>query len=141
MQKIKYLKSGAMSESSLQKAVLQWANLHPQLKNAVIHIPNEGKRTSHYGKPLKDMGMRRGVSDLFIALQRHGYGGAWIELKSKDGVLSQAQEVFLNDMAMHGYFTHTCYSLDEAIKIIPNNSLSISPSFMGKIRNSSFSFS
>lgn len=118
MHKIKYLKSGAMSESSLQKAVIQWANLHPNLRGFVIHIPNEGKRTSHYGKNLKDMGMRRGVSDLFIALQRHGYAGAWIELKSKDGILSEDQKEFLDLMAVQGYFTRTCYSLDEAIKII-----------------------
>lgn len=115
---MKFLKSGAMSESSLQKAVIQWVRLHIFLRDVVIHIPNEGKRTARYGKSLKDMGMRAGVSDLFIALQRHGYGGAWIELKSKDGVLSQVQKEFLDDMAVKGYFIHVCYSLDEAINII-----------------------
>lgn len=118
MSKTKYLKSGSISEISIQKAVMQWVRVHPLLRGLVIHFPNEGKRTTHYGKLLKDMGMRRGVSDLFICMQRHGYAGAWIELKSKDGVVSQDQEEFLNDMAMQGYFIRVCYSIKEAINII-----------------------
>lgn len=64
------------------------------------------------------MGMRAGVSDLFIAMQRHGYGGAWIELKSKDGYLTREQKDFLSDMAVHGYFTAVCYSIEETLSII-----------------------
>lgn len=118
MSTIKRLKSGEPSESSIQKAVIEWVRLHSFLRDKVIHIPNEGKRTGRYGKSLKDMGMRAGVSDLFIALPRHGYGGAWIELKSKHGILSEDQKKFLNDMAIQCYFTAVCYSLDETIKII-----------------------
>lgn len=113
-----YLKSGNLSESSIQKAIIKWISLHPSLRNVVIHIPNEGKRTLTFGKSLKDIGMRPGVSDLFIAMMRHGYGGAWIELKSKNGVLSDYQKKFLNDMAEQNYFTKTCYSIEEAIEII-----------------------
>lgn len=112
------LKSGEPSESSIQKSVMEWVNLHPVIKKFIIHIPNEGKRTARYGKSLKDMGMRAGVSDLFIAMMRHGYGGAWIELKSVNGVLSDYQKKFLNNMAEQNYFTKTCYSIEEAIEII-----------------------
>jgi hypothetical protein len=118
MPKTKYLKSGAISENSIQKAVIEWVRLHPVLKTFVIHIPNEGKRTSRYGKSLKDMGMRAGVADLFIAMPRHGYGGGWIELKSKGGILSKAQKEFLEDMTKQCYFTKVCYSIDETIKTI-----------------------
>lgn len=118
MQKTKYLKSGEISEESMQKAVMQWVNLKPKLRNFVIHIPNEGKRTSRYGKCLKDMGMRSGVSDLFIAMPRHGYFGAWIELKSKNGILKAAQKNFMIDMMSKNYFTTTCSSIDTAITMI-----------------------
>jgi VRR-NUC domain len=118
MKKTKYLKSGDISEESIQKAVMQWINLNPILRASVIHIPNEGKRTSSYGKSLKDMGMRAGVSDLFIAMPRHGYNGAWIELKSKNGVLSESQRQFKYDMYRQNYFTETCYSLEETMKFI-----------------------
>lgn len=97
---------------------MEWVRLDPVLRMCVIHIPNEGKRTSRYGKSLKDMGMRPGVSDLFIAMPRHGYSGAWLELKSKNGVLSDAQRQFKKDMQAQNYFTETCYSLEETINFI-----------------------
>lgn len=113
-----YLKSGIISENAIQKAVMQYVNVHPILKKCVIHIPNEGKRTLTYGKHLKDMGMRRGVSDLFIAMPRHGFNGAWIELKSHTGILSKNQRDFLNDMADMNFFTNVSRSVDAALEII-----------------------
>lgn len=118
MYKTKYLKSGEISEESIQKSVIEWINFQPKLRNFVIHIPNEGKRSSRYGKSLKDMGMRPGVSDLFIAMPRHGYYGAWIELKSKNGVLKAAQKNFMIDMMSKNYFATTCHSIDTAITMI-----------------------
>lgn len=114
----KRLKSGDISESSIQKAVMQWVNLNPILRKVVIHVPNEGKRTKSYGKLLKDMGMRSGVSDLFIAMPRHGYGGAWFELKKKNGLITENQRKFLNDMHDQHYFTAICYSIEETIETI-----------------------
>ncbi len=114
----KCLKSGEPSESSIQKAVMEWVNLHAVIKKIVIHIPNEGKRTARYGKSLKDMGMRPGVSDLFIAMQRRGYGGAWIEIKSKNGTLTRRQKEFLKDMEAKNYFTRVCRSIEETIAVI-----------------------
>ena len=118
MSMTKLLKSGEISEESIQKTVMQWVALDPVLRQCVIHIPNEGKRTSRYGKSLKDMGMRPGVADLFIAMPRKGYNGAWIELKSKNGVLSDTQMEFLDDMRNQNYFTNTCHSIEEAIATI-----------------------
>jgi len=83
-----------------------------------MHFPNEGKRSARYGKLLKDMGMRPGVADLFITTARHGFIGAWIELKSINGKLSPVQKLFLEEMSQQNYFTATCWSIDEAIKTI-----------------------
>lgn len=114
----KTLKSGELSENAIQKTVMQWANVHPLLRGFIIHIPNEGKRTSRYGKSLKDLGMRPGVADLFIAMPRHGFCGAWIELKSKNGVLSDAQKAFIRDMIDQHYFTKICRSIEDVIETI-----------------------
>lgn len=115
---MKILKSGKISEEAIHKTVMEWVRAHPYLKGLVLHFPNEGRRTARYGKLLKDMGMRAGVSDLLIAMPRHGFGGAWIELKSEDGILSSPQKAFLEDMNQQNYFTAVCWSIDEAINII-----------------------
>jgi hypothetical protein len=114
----KLLKSGEISEATIQKTVIHWVRLQPKIKKLVIHIPNEGKRSVRYGRLLKDMGMVPGASDLFIAMPSHGFNGAWIELKSKNGVLTPEQADFLNDMSAQNYFTAVCRSIDETIKII-----------------------
>ncbi len=110
--------SNNISEAIIHKTVIQWATLHPYLRKKILHFPNEGKRTPQYGRFLKELGMRAGVADLLITKARHGYHGAWIELKSKDGKLSQVQKEFLEDMKEEGYFTDVCYSIDEAINTI-----------------------
>lgn len=119
----KRLVSGEISEDLIHKTLMEWVHTHPQLKTIakfIMHFPNEGKRTNSFGKLMKSFGMRAGVSDLFIALPRGGYHGAWIELKSKKGRLSQAQVEFLEDMKSQDYFVSVCYSLDEAIMIVTN---------------------
>lgn len=113
-----YLKSGHISENTIHKTVMEWVRLHPRLRGLVIHFPNEGRRTKRYGKLLNDMGMRAGVSDLFIAMGRHGYLGAWIELKSAGGKVSDEQHRFLYDMRQQSYFTVVCWSIEEAVRVI-----------------------
>lgn len=115
------LKSGDIAEVSIHTTVLEWASVDPLIKpyrRFILHYPNESKRTPRYGKLLKRMGMRKGVSDLFIAVPRHGYGGAWIELKSTKGVLSREQKAFLEDMNSQNYYTSVCWSIEETIKTI-----------------------
>lgn len=118
MRIIRGLKSGLVSEQAMHITIMDWVRLHPLLKKLVLHFPNEGRRTLSFGKLLKNMGMRAGVSDLFIAMGRHGYIGAWIELKSQNGVLSSSQKDFLEDMKQQNYFTRVCWSIEEAITII-----------------------
>lgn len=118
MSRLKLLKSGEISEETIHKTVMDWVRSHPILKGLVLHFPNEGRRSARYGKLLKDLGMRAGVSDLLITMQRHGYGGAWIELKSKNGFLSEHQKCFMEDMRQQNYFVSVCWSIEEAIKVI-----------------------
>lgn len=118
MSRVQLLKSGDISEETIHKTVMQWVRAHPIISPLVLHFPNEGRRTKRFGKLLQDMGMRAGVSDLFIAMQKHEFGGAWIELKSSRGYASQFQKDFLQDMSQQNYFTAICWSIDEAINTI-----------------------
>lgn len=108
-----------ISEDDIQKTVMQWVRLQG-LGGVVFHIPNQGKRSMRYGKQLKDMGMRPGVSDLFIARSSGKYHGAWIELKSATGRITPEQKHFLSDMQEEGYFTAICWSIEDAIATIKN---------------------
>jgi hypothetical protein len=115
------LKSGEASEESIHRALMEWVSINPltkQFKDFFIHCPNEGKRSYSYARRLNAIGMRKGVADIFIAVPRRGYGGCWIELKSKKGKLNPDQERFLKDMSSHNYSTYVCYSFEEAVKTI-----------------------
>jgi len=115
---VQYLKSGDIPEINIQKCVMDWVRLNPSISNLIIHFPNEGKRTFSFGKSLKNLGLRKGVSDLFIAMPRHGFGGAWIELKSRNGFLTKYQKLFLKDMDEQNFFTKVCYCIDDTIETI-----------------------
>ena len=111
-------KNGWVSEQSIHLAVMEWVALYPSIFPYILHFPNESPRTPRYGRLLKKMGMRKGVSDLFIALPRHNYHGAWIEIKSEKGRVSPAQKVFLDQMKEVNYYGNITYGMDETIKII-----------------------
>ena len=118
---VRRLNSGEISEEAIQKTVIQWVRSHPYFKGKeglVLHFPSEGARSPVFGKKLKDMGFRAGIADLLIAMPRRGYGGAWLELKSKKGKLSPAQKEFLDNMQQQNYFTAVCYSIEGAIEMI-----------------------
>ena len=118
MPRYKYLKSGELSEESMHKTVIEWVTLQPLIARLVMHFPNEGKRSPRYGKLLKDLGMRPGVADLFIAMGKHDCLGAWIELKTSKGVVSPEQKAFLSAMEQQGYFTTVCRSIEDTIDTI-----------------------
>jgi hypothetical protein len=118
MATIKFNKGGSTPEKSIHLAFMKWVKLYRQLDRFVLHFPNESKRTATYGKLLKDMGMRKGVADLLIAMPRHDYAGAWIEIKNEKGRLSKEQEFFLMDMATQGYLAVMTRGLDETINLV-----------------------
>lgn len=107
-----------LSEKLIHKAVMQWVRLHKDIAPYIFHIPNEGKRDKHYGLLLKRMGMKSGVFDIFIMMPRHGYGGAWIELKRENGKMTSAQKQFELEAQSQNFFTAMCPSIDSAIEMI-----------------------
>lgn len=118
MASIRLNKNGDIPERSIHLAVMQYVRNYPNIAKYVLHIPNESKRTPAYGGLLRAMGMRKGVSDLFIALPRKTHHGAWIELKTTHGKPSKEQLSFLQDMARENYFCEITYGLDEALEVV-----------------------
>lgn len=115
---MRLLKSGHIPEATIHKTAMDWVRSHKELNGLVIHIPNEGRRSKRYGAVLRDLGMRAGASDLLIAMPRHGFGGAWIEIKSAKGRISVEQAAFQLDMSQQNYFVSVCWGIDETIKTI-----------------------
>ena len=108
-----------------QIKVFDWIRLHKQLRFCSFHIPNEGKRSVSMGALLKRMGMRAGVSDIFIAYPKNGKSGLFIELKAKtsSGIYNKAtatQLQFIDDMLAMGYDAVVCNGADCAIDKIKN---------------------
>jgi hypothetical protein len=68
-------------EDKHQIALFDWARHIPDLKN-MFHIPNGGKRNGLEAIRFKRMGVKPGVSDVFLPVAKNGYHGLWIELKT-----------------------------------------------------------
>ncbi len=106
------------SEDQEQIALMQWAALHPICKEYLIHIPNGGSRHPLEALKLKKMGVKRGVSDLFLAYPSRGFHGLWIEMKSKNGSITSYQKKWLHSMEGIGYNIFVAYSFEEAKETI-----------------------
>ncbi|MDE7266096.1 MAG: VRR-NUC domain-containing protein [Lachnospiraceae bacterium] len=107
--RLKYAKRG---EDTEQIKVIMWAekNVHkyPQLK-WLHHIPNGGSRDSGEAIKLKQMGVKRGVSDLHLPFPNGKYHGLYIEMKFGKNTLTKEQAQFLCDMRDAGYCVAVCY--------------------------------
>lgn len=105
------------SEDTEQINVVSWANWnmnrYPELK-WLHHVPNGGSRNKQEAVKLKQMGVKAGVSDLCLPYPK----GLYIEMKFGDNRQQETQKEFLSDMAAAGHFVATCYSAEEAVKVI-----------------------
>ena len=115
------LKYAVKSEDTEQIQVMNWAHWYtkqyPELK-WLHHIPNGGSRNRAEAVKLQQMGVKAGVADLFLPSPKGIYCGLYIELKYGDNRKTARQKEFLADMAANGYFAVTCYSADEAVRVL-----------------------
>ena len=111
------------TEDEEQIWLFSWAALNmyrfPELR-LMYHIPNGGKRSKSEAVRFKAMGVKAGVSDIFLSVARGGYHGLYIELKAQDGRVSVPQRDFLEDIKREGYAGFVAYSGEEAAQIIEN---------------------
>ncbi len=107
-----------MTETQHHIGLMVWAKTQPILSEYLIHIPNGGYRYPKEAIKLKKMGVKAGVSDLFLAYPNAHYHGLWIELKSEKGKLSPEQKAWLILMETVGYAVAVSYSLENTYDIL-----------------------
>lgn len=115
------LRNAVRSEDTEQINVMEWArwnvNKHPELK-WLHHIPNGGSRNKREAVKLKQMGVKAGVSDICLPYPKGIYCGLYIEMKFGNNKKTEEQKAFLQDMEEAGHFVATCYSAEDAVKVI-----------------------
>lgn len=97
---------------------MDWVRLQPDLAPYVIHIANQRRANLIYGRRLKRMGVKAGVSDIFVAIPCHGRHGLWIEFKVRGGKLTSQQTNWLSIMIGKGYEAIVAYGADMAISAL-----------------------
>ena len=90
-------------EDNLQMELISLARKHPICKDYLFHIANERRCSMQEGVRLKAKGVKRGVSDLFLAYPVGNLAGFFIELKSPGKRPSEHQQEFMTLMQNAGY--------------------------------------
>lgn len=93
---------------------IQYKDIYPY----IFAIPNGGKRDLITAKRLKDEGVKKGVSDVFVSIPSNGKSGLYIEFKRPKGIVTDFQKEFMERMLKNGYHCVVCFSPDEAIQEI-----------------------
>ena len=103
-----------------QIAIFDWIRKNPYIEPFCFHIANERKCSPQQGAKLKSMGVKAGVSDIFVAIPKNGYHGLFIELKHGKNKPNANQLIFLDNMNQQGYLAKLSYGIVETIDLIKN---------------------
>lgn len=122
------------SEHQIQCAIVEWANKtkmpygeNIRIGDFLLAIPNGGNRSITEAVRLKKEGVKKGVSDMFLAIPRaipydpfdfFTISGLWIEVKTNKGKISNEQKEWVNLMNKTGYLAIVVRTIDEGIKAI-----------------------
>jgi len=102
-----------------QIQLIKWFNkIFPELQEDIHHFANERKCSLRYGALLKSMGVKSGVSDIFLALGQDIFIGLWIELKFGKNKPTKSQIAFAQRKRMRGYRVEFCWGCEEAKVIL-----------------------
>lgn len=119
-----------MSESDHQITVVDWYKLtYPAFAGCIMAFVNERTKMkntpkyvwANYLKKLARTGMKKGVSDLFIAVPRGTYHGLFIEMKDVGKTYSSVtkdQREHIGLMRLMGYRAEWAPGADKAMEII-----------------------
>jgi hypothetical protein len=116
-----------LSEHEIQSKFVLWvrtaALMIPELQMAFA-VPNgailggdEKLRAIQMGK-LKREGFEPGVPDWCFPQPRGAFSGLWIEFKSHEGKVSEAQEEKIALLRHYGHMVHVCRSTIDAIDAV-----------------------
>lgn len=109
------------SEAHEQITLFQWARVNERRLPDLwcLHaIPNGGSRHKAEALNLKRQGVKAGVSDVFLPVAKRGYHGLYIEMKAKNGRISDAQKDWINQIRKNDYMALVCYGADEAVGVL-----------------------
>lgn len=120
------VKLAVPSENQEQRWLVKWMSLHPVIAEYFCKNNNEGKRTLAQGWNLKLMGLRPGVSDLFIYYPFGKFSGLWLEIKRNKAYTKSERETdtwiaqvkFQEDVKRVGYSAFFAYGWLDAKDII-----------------------
>ena len=114
-------------ESRIQQSLMQWAayasGSNPEL-GLLYSIPNGANTTIQNRKRLVCEGLKAGMPDLCLPVQRGDFSALYIELKTPKGRLSKVQEERIESLQTYGNMVVVCRGLEETIESI-NKYLSI----------------
>ncbi len=106
-------------EASHQKAFFQWlAYTHPEAYDLTWHCPNGGKRNAFEAARFKEIGVKPGVPDVFMAVASDSFHGLFIEFKSGRNGLTISQRDMLLKLLNQKYKVAVCHSVDAAIETV-----------------------
>lgn len=102
-----------------QSLLVAWfRKQYPQYYWYFWAIPNGGQRNFGAAMKFKAEGLLAGVSDLFLMIPAGNKHGMFIEMKSKQGVLSDKQKIFIEKAKEMNYDAVVCYSFEEGQEAI-----------------------
>lgn len=117
-----YTKSDITSEWHHQATVIAWWNKIGSRQfslptYALFSVPNGAALSGGAAGSanLQRAGMRSGIPDLILAVQRKGKPGLFCEMKREDGRLSEVQIEVQAWLLLQGYEVITCKGADPAI--------------------------
>ncbi len=64
------------------------------------------------------MGVKKGVSDLFIPIAKHGKAGLWLEIKVGNNYPSKEQKEFLSKQLKNNFAAACCWEFDAVCRVI-----------------------
>jgi hypothetical protein len=109
------------SEALEQEKVISWCfhheRLYPDLK-WIHHCPNGGSRQRLEAIRLKAQGVKAGVPDLHLPIQKGKYIGLYVEMKYDKGTIQKSQKEWIAGMAAAGHYACVCYGYDIAVEVI-----------------------
>lgn len=84
----------------------------------IASIPNGGNRSASERVRLHAEGVLAGMPDLCVLKQSKGFGGLFVEMKTKTGVVSKEQSCIAKQLNSEGYLCVIARSADEGFKFI-----------------------
>jgi len=108
-------------ESDMQIAFFKWLEYqYPEIRKVTTATGHGGSRHLLEAIKLKKEGLTAGFPDIACYMPKSGYAGFFMEMKSKNGRLTETQKNKIDLLVKNGYKVVVAYSFEEAVKVFMN---------------------